>query len=125
MKIKIKGNAHELYVASIAAGNVPSLNDDWYGKLKAIAGKTLVVETKYLFKDQFNTAPIEGVSELGLRVMVQSVEEVIDDEREWSMRCNYCGKTSRVSPKCTHCEGEDKYLEPLSEAARVTFDSLK
>ena len=127
MEIKIKGNAHEIYAARVNTGHYMSLNDEWYNQLKAIAGKTLVVETKYLFKDQFNTAPIEGVSEIGMRIMVESVEEVIDDEREYTIRCTYCGKTSYVnmvtSERCPHCN-EGAYLVPLSKSAEISYDYI-
>ena len=125
MEIKIKGNAHEIYAASIAARKHMFLNDEWYEKLKAIAGMTLKVETDYLFKDQFNTAPIEGVSETGMRVMAESVEWVIDDEREYALKCNYCGQvvyTNMVtSERCPHC-GQGDYLVPLSKSAEISFD---
>jgi len=125
MEIKIKGNAHEIYAASIAARKHMFLNDEWYEKLKAIAGRILKVETKYLFKDQFNTTPIEGVSETGMRVMAESVEYVIDDEREYTVRCNYCGHTAYMnmvtSERCPHC-GQGDYLVPLSDSARISFD---
>jgi hypothetical protein len=125
MKIKIKGNAHELYRAS----NLPlgSFSDSWYEKLKAIAGMTVVVETKHLFKDQFNTPPIEGVSKIGMRVMMQSVEEVVDDEREYMLKCTYCGQMSEVcsvtSQRCPHCNQGD-YLVALSNSAKVSFDYM-
>jgi hypothetical protein len=124
MEIKIKDNAHELYRAYVNTGH-EMYSDKWYEILKAVVGKTLVVETKYLFKDQFNTAPIEGVSELGLRVMARYVDEVIDDEREYMLRCTYCGQMSEVSyvtsRRCPHCN-EGDYLEPLSNSARVSYD---
>ena len=127
MEIKIKGNAHEIYASRVNTGQHMFLNDKWYEKLKAIAGKTLVVETEYLFKDQFNTAPIEGVSESGLRIMAESVEEVIDDEREWMLKCNYCGQMSEVSyvtsERCPHCNQGD-YLVPLSKSAEISFDYI-
>lgn len=88
----------------------------WSSVLAAIAGETLVVETKHLFKDQFNTAGMhdEEVSRLigkigqvsddlrkrvrdalaqGLRIMESDVVKVINDVRPAYMRCNYCGLT--------------------------------
>lgn len=125
MEIKIKGNAHEIYAARVNCGHYSALNSEWYDKLKAVAGMTLKVETDYLFKDQFNTAPIEGVSETGMRVMAESVEEVIDDEREYTLKCNYCGQvvyTNMVtSERCPHC-GQGDYLVPLSKSAEISFD---
>ena len=127
MEIKIKGNAHEVYRARVNTGHHSSFNLEWFNQLEAIAGKTIEVETKHLFKDQFNTAPIEGVSEIGMRIMVESVEEVIDDEREYMLKCTYCGQMSEVgtvtSEVCPHC-GQGAYLEPLSNSARVSHDYI-
>lgn len=125
MEIKIKSNAHEIYLGRVNVGDYRSLNNRWYYTLKAIAGKILEVETKHLFKDQFNVGAIEGVSGIGLRIMVESVEEVIDDEREYMLRCTYCGEMSEVgyvtSERCPHCNQGD-YLVPLSNSAKVSFD---
>ena len=124
MEIKIRSNAHELYRNGINAGH-GVYNDKWYKILKAIGGRVLVVETKHLFKDQYNVGPINGVSGIGLRIMAQSVEEVFNDEREYSLRCTYCGQVSEVSYveslRCPHCLQGD-YLVPLSNEAKVSFD---
>lgn len=125
MKIKIKGNAHELYRAYVNTGQEPSYNDKWYEMLRAIAGRTLVVETDYLFVDQFNTASIPGVSENGMRIHSRYVDEVIDDEREFKMKCSHCGKMAEVwtvtSLKCPHCLKRDA-LSALSESAKISFN---
>ena len=125
MEIRIKGNAHELYAAIVSCGR--SFNDEWYKKLKAIAGMTLVVETEYLFKDQFNTAPVEGVSEIGMRVHAESVDRVFNDEREWMLKCNYCGQMVEVntttSRRCPHCT-EGDYLVPLSNLAKSSHELI-
>jgi len=61
---------------------VPSRNmQEFYGMLLASAGRKIKVETDYLFKDQFNTVPIKGVSDSGMRINEKYVAEVIDDER--------------------------------------------
>ena len=120
MQIRIKSDAHGIY-----ARKNRGMKDEWYDKLKAVAGKTLEVETAYLFKDQFNTAPVEGVSEIGLRIMATSVEEVIDDEREYMLRCTYCGQVSEVSAvhsaRCPHCR-QGSYLVPLLKSAEISYD---
>jgi hypothetical protein len=118
MEIKIKGNAHELYRSSSAR---EGFNSDWFDKLQAVAGRVLVVETDHLFKDQFNTPPIEGVSDIGMRIMAWLVEEVIDDERIYLMRCQYCGTNSDVHKACPSCRKAD-YLEPLSSEASTVLD---
>jgi hypothetical protein len=84
MKIKIVKNP-------IVCGG--SLEADRYRKMmQVVAGKWLEVETDYLFQDQFNTAPIAGVSEYGLRVMACHVEEIENDERIWRIFDTYTGK---------------------------------
>jgi hypothetical protein len=125
MEIKIKGNAHELYKGYVNTGQEWSFNPEWFNMLQAVAGRTLVVETDYLFVDQFNTAPIPGVSENGMRIMSRYVEEVIDDEREYMIRCTYCGQVSEIgtvtSLRCPHCNQGD-YLVPLSNEVKISFD---
>jgi hypothetical protein len=93
MQIKIKKDASKLYWKQLnktyRGAAVPPREAIEYGRmLEKVNGMTLEVETKYLFKDQFNTAPIPGVTELGLRVMEEYVEEVIDDERKKHARTN-------------------------------------
>ena len=73
MKIKIMDNASGYYRSLQLCGGRGNrcniFNEKWYEILKKIDGKTLEVETKYLFKDQFNTVPITDVSEQGSRIM--------------------------------------------------------
>lgn len=109
MKIRIRDNASALYVQ----GQKFAVNWEWAKQLEQIQGMTLEVETEFLFKDQFNTGPIEGVSGQGMRVMVGSVAEIIDDIRPRKMRCQWCGKISDIGNICEHCK-KTKYLERLS-----------
>ena len=107
----------------------------WNRMLRALDGIVLDVETKYLFKDQFNTAPLPArqrerilryiqreypgmqIQEVrtalkaGLRIMDSDVGRVIDDIRTGLQRCNYCGKTSDTAFDCPHCNSPTKYLE--------------
>ena len=123
MEIRIKRDAHRVYRNEASKGG--PFNGDWYDMLEAIAGRVIEVETDHLFKDQFNTVPIEGVSESGMRIMESSVEEVIDDEREYMLKCAYCGQSSEVSYvdslRCPHCNQGD-YLVALSNSAKVSWD---
>lgn len=105
MKIRIKDNARDLYVATQAL-NAP-VNYSWAAKLRALEGMTVDVETDYMFQDQYNTGPIPGVSDIGLRIMAQSVVEVIDDERPGAQRCQWCGRCSKVSDTCPWCAHDD------------------
>lgn len=79
--------------------------------LEAVQGKWIEVETKHLFSDQFNTVPIPGVSELGMRIMMESVEEIEDDVRIGMKKCYYCGEQTR-DDKCNKCKTAE-YLEKL------------
>ena len=85
MKIKIRKDAKAIYISS---ANSSLVDWRWADILEKIAGKTIEVETEYLFKDQFNTVPIPGVAEKGLRIMQNLVEEVIDDVRPGKTKCN-------------------------------------
>ncbi len=82
MRIKIHEHAHRRYVLScyISRGR-PQLNWDWAKKIEQIGGQWLEVETDYLFSDQFNTVPVEGVSEKGLRISNVLVAEIENDAR--------------------------------------------
>lgn len=112
MRIVIKKDAAEIYRKRI---HPDLLNQAWYEMLQKVQGKTLRVETKYLFHDQYNTAPIPGVSSRGIRIMQESVERVLDDTRQGKARCQWCGKTVPWRGKgkpCPEC-GESGYLERL------------
>lgn len=50
--------------------------DKYNHQLFLLRGKRIKVETDYLFLNQFNTPPIKGVSELGLRVMAKDVSKI-------------------------------------------------
>jgi len=115
MKIKIKKSAPVIYRRGLnkrPSDGYSKTEFEWIETLKQVSGKTIEVETDYLFKNQFNTVPIKGVSELGLRIMENLVEEVIDDERIGKYKCNWCGHHSENSDKCPEC-GKAEYLEPL------------
>lgn len=123
MRIKIKDNASKLYYSS--AHQRGYFRKEYYQMLKKVDGVILEVETEHLFKNQFNTPPIEGVTKLGLRVMEEYIEEVLEDERERKMRCVYCGKTQDVSTSCIECKSRQiVHLEPLSKSAEVSLDYM-
>jgi rubrerythrin len=115
MKIKIKKSAPVIYRKGLNKRPTDGYSKrelEWIDTLKKVSGKTIEVETDYLFNNQFNTAPIKGVSERGLRIMENLVEEVIDDERIGKYKCNWCGGYSEKKDKCPNC-GKAKYLKPL------------
>ena len=114
MKIKIKGDALKKYVRD----NTDYLTSDYSGEdywekvMKRIAGKVLEVDTEFLFKYEFNTKPIPGISEDGIRIPEHYVEEIIDDVRRGKARCDLCGEVSNSTEVCTNC-GRKDYLEPF------------
>lgn len=111
MQIKIKDNARDLYITSTALHG--PVNYAWADTLGKIEGQTLEVETAWLFENQYNTGPRPGVSDKGLRIMDQSVAEVIDDVRGSMQRCDWCGENN-----VTH-DVEGWNQEPTKFAADV------
>jgi hypothetical protein len=114
MKIKIKDNASKIYWNDVnkiyrGAAVPPKSIINFGNMLEKINGMTIDVETKYLFKNQFNTVPIQEVSERGMRIMEEYVEKVIDDERPGKARCNQCGNTSNSTTVCSKCN-KSEYL---------------
>lgn len=115
MKIRIKENASKLYWGHINARGscyCPTNEERYFGeKLESINGKTVDVETQYLFSDQYNIGPVSPDDKNGLRIMAEYVDEVIDDIRDNVGQCPYCGhntigKTEGFCDKCT----DDSYL---------------
>ena len=120
MRIRIKSNAVSVYCREFRGAAIPNLQ--WAEILRKIEGKWLEVETKYLFKDQFNTAPVPEVSESGLRIMENCVAEVENDARRELVRCRYCGYQAKWTKWyyeenergafCVNCE-KSGYAETL------------
>jgi rRNA maturation endonuclease Nob1 len=116
VKVVVREDASTSYINRQACNRLP-INWKWAKMLEKVEGKTLEVDTSYLFYDQYNTVPVPGVSEKGLRLMEIDVERVIDDARLGRMRCNWCEKHSPASDVCPHC-GKSEYLEDFKEAAQ-------
>lgn len=111
MKIRIKDDAAAVYRRSVP--RFQAINWEWVEKMQAIQGLTLDVETEFLFHDQYNTAPVPGVSEQGFRLMDNVVAEVIDDERPNRRVCGKCSTETRkeyyeaTKNRCRNCWGVD------------------
>ncbi len=111
MKIKIRRNAADIYRNENTDLSGVYIGDPvWEDRLQKISGKTLEVDTETLFKYEFNTKPIKGVSKEGIRIPEEYVEEVIDDVRKGKAYCELCNQTSNSDKVCTNC-GKTDYLE--------------
>lgn len=98
MKIKIFENAADQYRSiCMTPDRAGSFRQEYFDKLKEIEGKEIEVETKYLFRDQFNVE--------GLRVMARSVEKVIDDKRIGRYFDRWTHKNhAEIPEECKHGE---------------------
>lgn len=96
-----------------------------------IDGRTITLETESLFDNQWNTAPIDGVSESGLRVFDWAEDYPINfnksikrghyleqtaemrEVRRNTCKCGYCGKQEPAAKGyvfCPHCL-DSEYLK--------------
>lgn len=117
MKILLHENAAANYVHSCYKGARPDCarlhSEEFYEMLKKVQGKWLEVETDHLFNDQFNTAPIEGVSPLGLRVAHSEVAAIEGDIRQGIKKCYWCFGYDRTGAGfCDKC-GKSEHLTPM------------
>ena len=117
MQLKIKKDAGNIYANNHYSGKgtqycMPAVTREYADKITAIQGMTIEVETKYLWGDQFNTAPIEGISDCGLRILdfkgeLSIIEEIIDDARPSRAMCGSCSRYLReddlVGDPCWWC----------------------
>lgn len=87
--------------------------------IKTLDGEEVELETEHIFNNQWNTAPIPGISESGLRLMdwkqdlwsnahimtgyylVQTDE--MREIRRNTMTCGYCGKQEPAAKGCVFC----------------------
>jgi len=107
MKLKIKANAGSIFVKNYYRGKknyyrgkkldafMPSMTRKFADQITALQGMEIIVETKFLWDDQFNTAPIPGISEYGMRITdlerdESIIEEIIDDVRPNRQKCPEC-----------------------------------
>jgi len=111
MRVHVNPNAARNYVrrcyrhAHPACGMLHSI--EFMQMLEQVQGQWLEVETKFLFADQFNTGPIPGVSESGLRLMIGDVDAIENDVRPGRQRCQWRGAQSPVGGPCSKCNRDD------------------
>jgi len=117
MKLKIKEDAgniffHNHYLNYKYGGSMSPETRRFGEMITAVQGMTIKVETKYLWDDQFNTVPIEGISKNGLRILdfkgdKSIIEEIIDDARLDKAKCGSCGHYLReddlIGDPCWWC----------------------
>jgi hypothetical protein len=110
MKIRIRSDAAKRYVDSKMADRCPTcashINWGWVEKLTRIQGRVLEVDTQFLFRHQFNVFPVPGVFPIGIRIVADSVAEVIDDVRPGKARCENCGRTFDACKPLPLVEGD-------------------
>jgi hypothetical protein len=117
MRVLVHKNAASNYVRRCYRHARPEAyglhNTKFQTILKAVEGTWLDVETDHLFDDQFNTAPIPGVSESGIRLMIEDVAAIEGDVRHGLVKCSWCyGYDRNGDGACDKC-GKTDYLAPL------------
>lgn len=108
MRVKIKENAYSIYI-----DNFPK-TEYWEKIFKGIQGKTLDVDTDVLFKYEFNIKPYPPVFDEEIRIEIDMIDEILEDERDGLAYCYYCHENSKDHETCTNCGNKD-FLEPLIE----------
>jgi hypothetical protein len=109
MKIKIKDEAYAIYWADInkrlGEQGIPMPSQKTFGEmLRKVSGTVLTVEPDYMFADQYNTGPIDGVSQYGLRIHCKWVEwEDFEGDEElerrlYALRPERIGRRKAVFP---------------------------
>jgi hypothetical protein len=117
MEILINENASRNYITRCYRGARPDAvglhNDKFYNILKGLEGKWVEVETTFLFSDQFNTVPVEGLTGSGARIDLADVVEIKDDIRQGLKKCQFCfGLDKNKDGACDRC-GRTNYLETI------------
>lgn len=81
--------------------------------LAKVEGQWLEIETDFLFADQFNTGPIPGVSENGMRIMAPDVEILEGDIRPGRIFDSYTNKHHAADAIPAECLTPERlqYLE--------------
>lgn len=105
----------------IKLGSAGKYNDQHRQKLQQVEGQWLEIDIEYLFPTQYNTKPIPGIAESGLRIYAADVEEIDNDERKGRSRCGYCGLWATTGEVCPGCnKGTDEMKEFFPGTKRVT-----
>ena len=118
MRVRVRQDAARLYTKRCYRGMRADCGmmhrPEWSAMLRSIAGQWVEVETDNLFDDQFNTVPIPGVSESGMRLMLADIDAIEDDARIGVTKCDWCSGYDRDHDgQCDKC-GKAEYLRPLN-----------
>jgi len=70
--ITVRNDASESYIRRESV----AVNWHWAETLSKIEGMRIEIETEFLFVNQFNTVPIKGVSDEGLRLMAMDCSKI-------------------------------------------------
>ena len=106
MKVIIRQDAKSAYINYMVHSCHSSYCDDYAALMDEIAGMTLEVDTKYLFKTSFNVVhPTDKDRCIDVRWLL--CDEVIDDIRHLKMKCGYCGETQDKGTVCINCTRDD------------------
>jgi hypothetical protein len=133
MRIKLYKDAAAQYVRRCYKHASPQAyglhNEEFYNMLKKVQDTWLEVEIDYLFSDQFNTAPIPGVSESGMRIMAESVEEIEGDIRPGRYIDRWTNKNYAEIPAECLTEERRKYLyqwiiNPNPRAGKIVLEEI-
>ena len=98
------------------------VNWKWADMLEKVQGMWIEVETDYLFLDQYNTVPVPGVSNNGLRLMDRDIDGIYGDvrpERVQCLGCNRAVKPTHPIEGMSVCTCECGHLEKYGTAPLV------
>jgi hypothetical protein len=138
MQITIRDNVESCYVGRITTRHVAFYDASWVAVLRLLAGRTLQIDTKFLFRDQLNTEGLPGdeVESLlatlsenagdktrercrnaltnGIRVFHWMHSGVDGDIRHTRQLCRWCHHHSDAAAlTCENC-GKSSHFEALS-----------
>jgi len=113
LKVRLKENCHNKYSGSYAE------------KLKLINGQWVEIDTEHLFKEQLNTKPIANITNVGLRIYQNDIEEIVDDERIGRSRCDYCSAWDDTGKPCPNCNNETKYMKEFFPGTKRKAKTVK
>lgn len=134
MRILIKKNACAIHSRSIPAHmGYTTSQFEFREMLSKVQGTWVEVDVEYLFDNQYNTVPIEGVTDRGLRIMEDWVEEIEGDARIDKVKCNWCGTVNHRTRfiytqedgtfifKCPYCD-RTGYVKELVRPPKPLLD---